>query len=167
MTTAVQIVPAKVAVVGPDRARKLRVALADASEEHRKIVLALLDLHERVDLVGRATNLDEVTWLVTNQRADLLVLDLDMHLANLIVPAVVLSSRIQVKIIGLCIDETISFRHLNCITGVNVLTHRSRFQQEFLSVIDKLYRNGNTKPDTQNVKTCSAALARRIRNSRA
>jgi DNA-binding NarL/FixJ family response regulator len=140
MTTAVQIAQPKVAVVGPDRARKLRVALADASEEHMKLVLALLDLRERIDLVGRATNLDEVTQLVTNQRPDLLVPDLDMHLANLVVPAVVLCSRTQVKIIGLCIDETISFRHLNCITGVNVLIHRSRFQQEFLSVIEAMQK---------------------------
>jgi len=167
VTTAVQIAQPKVAFVGPERARKLRVALADASEEHMKIALALFDLHERIDLVGRATNLDEVTQLVTSQRPDLLVLDLDMHLANLIVNAVVLSSRTQVKIIGLCIDETISSRHRSCITGVNVLIHRSRFQQEFVSVIDELYRKGNTKPDTQSVETCSAALARRIRKSRA
>ena len=60
MTTAVQIAQPKVAFVGPERARKLRVALADASEEHMKIALALFDLHERIDLVGRATNLDEV-----------------------------------------------------------------------------------------------------------
>jgi len=157
MTTAVRIAPPKIAVVGPDRARKLRVILADGSREYMKIVLALLDLQERIDLVGRAANFDEVTRLVTNQHPDLLVLDLDMHLANLIVPTVVLSSRIQVKIIGLCIDETISFRNLNCITGVNVLVHRSRFQQEFLSVIDKLYKNGNTKPDTQPGKAIGSA----------
>jgi DNA-binding NarL/FixJ family response regulator len=153
MTTAVQIAQPKVTVVGPNRARKLRVVLADGSDDYMKIVLVLLELHECVDLIGRAANLSEATELVMNHGPDLLLLDLDMHLANLVVPAVVLSSRTPVKIVGLCIDETISFRLLDCITGVNVLVHRSRFRQEFLCVIDALYGSGNTNPISQNAKS--------------
>jgi AmiR/NasT family two-component response regulator len=151
MTTAFQIAESK-AVVGPRRADKLRVVLSDGSDDYMKIVLALLELHERVDLIGRAANFTEATELVVNHRPDLLLLDLDMHLANLIVPAVVLSSRTPVKIVGLCIDETISFCLLDCITGVNVLVHRSRFRQEFLSVIDVLYGKCNTNQKAQNAR---------------
>jgi DNA-binding NarL/FixJ family response regulator len=152
MTTAVQIAQPKAAVVGPNQARKLRVVLADASNDYMKIVLALLELHERVDLIGRAANFTETTELVANHDPDLLLLDLDMHLANLIAPAAVLFSRTQVKIVGLCIDSTISFRLLDCITGVNVLVHRSRFRQEFLSLIDVLYGNSNTNPMAQTAR---------------
>jgi hypothetical protein len=90
--------------------------------------------------------------LVVNHSPDVLLLDLDMHLANLIAPAAVLSSRTQLKIVGLCIDETISFRQLDCITGVNVLIHRSRFRQEFLSVVNALYGNSNTKQSAQRAR---------------
>jgi len=161
MRTAVQTAEAKAAEVGPNPARKLRVVLADGSEEHMKIVLALLQMHERVDLIGRAANFGEATELVVNHSPDLLLLDLDMRLAKLIVPAAVLSSRTQVKIIGLCIDETISFRQLDCITGVNVLVHRSRFRQEFLSVVDSLYGNSNTRQSTQNARLLENARCRR------
>jgi hypothetical protein len=57
-----------------------------------------------------------------------------------------------VKIVGLCIDETISFRQFDCITGVNVLIHRSCFRQEFLSAVDALYGNSNTKQMAQNAR---------------
>jgi hypothetical protein len=75
-----------------------------------------------------------------------------MQLANLIVPVTVLSSPTQVKIVGLCIDETISFRQFDWITGVNVLIHRSRFREEFLSSVDALYGNSNTKQMAQNAR---------------
>jgi len=148
----VQAAQPKAASVDASRNRKLRVVLADGSDEHMKIVRALLELHERVALIGRAANLGEATELVVNHSPDLLLLDLDMRLANLIVPATVLSSRTQVKIVGLCIDETISFRHLDCITGVNVLIHRSRFRQEFLSAVDALYGNSNVRQRAQNAR---------------
>jgi DNA-binding NarL/FixJ family response regulator len=159
MRTLVQDQEPRVTVVAPNRGRKLRVVLADGSDQYMKIVMALLDLHERIDLIGRAANLNEATSLVVNRGPDLLLLDLDMRLASLVVPAVVLSSRTQLKIVGLCIDETISFRQLDCITGVNVLVHRSRFQQEFLSVVNMLYR-----PDVTNSKPHAAQLLGRARN---
>jgi len=161
MRTAAQAAQPKTASVNASRNRKLRVVLADGSDEHMKIVRALLELHERVALIGRAANLGEATELVVNHSPDLLLLDLDMRLAKLIVPAAVLSSRTQVKIIGLCIDETISFRQLDCITGVNVLVHRSRFRQEFLSVVDSLYGNSNTRQSTQNARLLENARCRR------
>jgi DNA-binding NarL/FixJ family response regulator len=160
MSSLVQSGPPKLAVVTPHRGRKVRMVLADGSDQYMKIVMALLDLHERVDLLGRAANLSEATSLVVNRGPDLLLLDLDMHLANLIVPTVVLSSRTQVKVVGLCIDETISFRQLDCITGVNVLVHRSRFQQEFLSVLNMLYRPDVTNPKPHSEYGYGQAVAR-------
>ena len=157
MGTAVQIEQTKVAVVGPNPARRLRVILADGSDEYMKIVLALLDLHERIDLIGRAANFSEATQLVVNHSPDLLVLDLDMHLANLIVPAAVLSSPTQVRIVGVCIDETISFRQLGSMSGVNLLVHRSRFQQEFLSMINMLYGNNDLNAQSQYVPELDSA----------
>jgi len=79
MSTAVQIEPPKAAVVGPSRAGRLGVILADGSNEYMKIVVALLNLHERIELIGRAANFSEATRLVVNHSPDLLVLDLDMH----------------------------------------------------------------------------------------
>ena len=143
MTASVQALKSKFAAVGSDRFHKLRVVLADESPEYMETVLTLLELHEHIDLIGRAANFPEAVQLSLNHEPDLLLLDLDMNLANMVVPAVLLSSRQVVKIVGLCIDETISFRHMDCITGVNVLVHRKRLRQELLSLIDVLNRSPN------------------------
>jgi CheY-like chemotaxis protein len=127
MTSPMKVVQPQFAVVSCAETSKLRVVLADESPEYMEVVLTLLDMHERIDLIGRAANFPETVQLALNHQPDLLLLDLDMHLANLVVPAVLLSSRNSVNIIGLCIDETISFRHMDCITGVNVLVHRKQF----------------------------------------
>lgn len=139
MTAAVQGLETQFAFVRTNPPRKLRAVLADESREYMEVVLNLLELHEHVDLIGRAANLAETVHLVLNYEPELLLLDLDMHLANLVVPSVHLSSRSIVRIVGLFIDETISLRHMHCLTGISQLVHRKRFRQEFLSAIDALY----------------------------
>lgn len=150
MTTRGQALESNFAPVGSDQLPKLRVVLADESLEYMETVLTLLELHEQIDLIGRAATFPETVQLVLNHEPDLLLLDLDMRLANLVVPAVLLSSRNMMKIVGLCVDELVSFSHLDCITGVNVLVHRKRLRQELLSVIGALYRNSRSV----NSETC-------------
>ena len=150
MTTPVRALQSHFAPVDSDQLPKLRVVLADESLEYMETVLTLLELHEQIDLVGRAATFQETVQLVLSHKPDLLLLDLDMRLANLTVPAVLLCSRNIVKIVGLCVDETVSFRHMDCITGVNVLVHRKRLRQELLSVIGALYQ----KSRSVNSETC-------------
>jgi CheY-like chemotaxis protein len=138
MSTSVEVVQPQIALVRRDEIPRLRLVLADQSPEYMETVATLLDMHECIDLVGRAANFPETVQLAVNHHPDLLLLDLNMHLANLVVPAVLLSSGNSVNIIGLCIDKTISFRYMDWITGVNVLVSRKHLRQELLYVIGAL-----------------------------
>jgi DNA-binding NarL/FixJ family response regulator len=121
------------------KAQRLRVVLADGSPQYMSAVLVLLEFHEMIDLIGRAANFEEAIQLVANHQPDMVLIDLEMPLANLAIPAMILCTRTSVKIAGLCATETIPLLALDFITGVNALIHRSRLRQEFLSVVGALY----------------------------
>jgi two-component system response regulator DesR len=121
---------------------KLRVVLADQSPEYLKAVLALLELHETIELIGRAANIEEAVQLVLRHEPDMVLIDLDMDMANLLIPAVVISARNAVKVVGMCMDETISLRQLELLTGINALVHRTRLQEELLFFVDAFSESG-------------------------
>jgi DNA-binding NarL/FixJ family response regulator len=118
---------------------KLRTVAVDGSSEYMETVLALLEFHEIVDLIGRAANFEEAVQLVVNHQPDLVLIDLDMPLANMVIAACVLCTRRPVKTVGMCAAETIPLRALDFITAVNALIRRSRLRQEFLIVVDAIW----------------------------
>ena len=146
MRTGMQEIQPRSSFARTSQPRKLRVVLADRSPEYLKAVLALLELHEKIELIGRAANMEEAVQLVLRHEPDVVLIDLDMDLASLLIPAVVLSARSAVKIVGMCVDETISLRQFDLLTGINALVHRSRLQAELLFFVDAFSgsEGGNT-----------------------
>ncbi len=143
MRTGIQETQPRSSFATSSQPRKLRVVLADGSSEYLKAVLALLELHEKMELIGRAATIEEAVQLVLRHEPDLVLIDLDMDLANLLIPAVVISARNAVQIVGMCVDETISLRRLDLLTGINALVHRSRLQEELLFFLDAFAESGN------------------------
>jgi DNA-binding NarL/FixJ family response regulator len=121
------------------KAQRLRVVVANGSPQYMSAVLVLLELHEMIDLIGRAANFEEAIQLVANHQPDMVLIDLEMPLANLAIPAMILCARTSVKIVGMCATETIPLHASDVITAVNALIHSSRLRQEFLSVVGALY----------------------------
>jgi CheY-like chemotaxis protein len=139
MRTATPQIEPGANLLGAELPYKLRVVVADASASATNVVLALLEFHETIDVIGRAANFDETIQLIVNHKPDLVMIDLDMHLANLTIPAMALSSSKPVSIVGLCFDHTISSRQLDCLAQIDALVHRSRLRHEFPLVMEALY----------------------------
>jgi DNA-binding NarL/FixJ family response regulator len=108
------------------------------------VVLALLEFHELVDLIGRAANFEETIELVVNHQPDLVLIDLEMPLANLAIPAIILSTRTSVRVLGMCAGEASRRESLDALTSLNALLHKSRLRQEFLPVVEALYNGTAT-----------------------
>lgn len=118
---------------------RLRVIVADGSFQYMESVLAVLELHAIVDLTGRAANFEEIIELVVTHQPDIVLVDLDMPFVNLIVPAVILSTRATVKVVGMY--EVALPSHVNrVLTILDALIRKEDLRQEFLPLLGELCR---------------------------
>lgn len=127
-------------VADGDQLPKLRVVLADGSAESMNAVLALLELHDLVDLIGRAASIDEALQLTVNHAPDLLLIDLDMERAKLLIPAVVLSASSSIGIVGICRDGT---KLPDLLPSLDALIPRSRLSVDLPSLIRNMDRSNS------------------------
>ncbi|MGA8273645.1 MAG: hypothetical protein WB919_18935 [Candidatus Sulfotelmatobacter sp.] len=119
---------------GNAEAHRLRVVVADGSPQYMDTVLALLEFHEIIDLIGRAANFEEVIELAVNHQPDMVLIDLEMPLASMAIPAITLATRARVKIVGMANTEFIASRALDVIVSVQAIVHKAHPQQELLPV---------------------------------
>ena len=110
---------------------RLRLVVADASLDFMSVVLCLLEFHDDVDLIGRASTFEETIQLVVSQEPDLVLIDLDMPLANLAIPAIILSARRSVGIVGMCSGETVSMEPIEILISMDALVHKAHLREEF------------------------------------
>jgi CheY-like chemotaxis protein len=116
---------------------RLRVIVADGSLQYMESVLAVLELHAIVDLTGRAANFEEIIELVVTHQPDVVLVDLDMPFVNLIVPAVILSTRAMVKVVGMY--EVVLPSHVNrVLTILDALIRKEDLRHEFLPLLGEL-----------------------------
>ena len=116
---------------------RLRMVVADASQHYMETVLVLLELHDSVDLLGRAANFEEAVQLVVNHRPDLVLLDLDMPLANLLIPAIILSTNAPITVVGM--SASFDSHAADVLLAVSALLHREHLLREFVPVVGALY----------------------------
>jgi DNA-binding NarL/FixJ family response regulator len=117
---------------------RLRVILADGSVECMETILALLELHSIVDLIGRAANFEETIELVVNHQPDLVLVDLDIPLVNLVIPTIILCKCADVRVVGL--SQGVFPSHANDpLMAVDALIHKQDLCRELVPVISALY----------------------------
>jgi len=117
---------------------RLRVILADGSVECMDTILALLELRSVVDLIGRAANFEETIELVVNHQPDLVLVDLDIPLVNLVIPAIILCRCAALKVVGL--SQGVFPSHANDpLMAVDALIHKQDLCHDLLPVISALY----------------------------
>jgi DNA-binding NarL/FixJ family response regulator len=117
---------------------RLRVIVADGSLQYMESVLAVLELHAIVDLTGRAANFEEIIELVVMHQPDVVLVDLDMPFVNLIVPAVILSTRAAVRVVGMY-DLALPSHVNGVLTILDALIRKEDLRQEFLPLLGALY----------------------------
>jgi DNA-binding NarL/FixJ family response regulator len=131
---------------------RLRVIVADGSLHYMETVLALLEFHAIVDLIGRAASFEEAIQLVVNHQPDLVLIDLDMSLATLAIPAIILSARATVKIIGMSADP-FSSHAVDILMAVDAIIQRQNLWREFLPVVGALYGLRRSSEDSKILPT--------------
>lgn len=118
--------------------RRFRVVVADASLDFMAVVLCLLEFHDAIDLIGRASHFEDVVQLVVSQGPDLVLLDLDMPLASLAIPAMILAARSPMRIIGMRSGETAPLTPIESLTTMDALVHKEHLRDEFLAVLQSV-----------------------------
>jgi DNA-binding NarL/FixJ family response regulator len=118
-----------------DLKRRLSVVIVDASTSSMSVALSVLEFHEVVDLIGRAANFEEIVQLLLNQQPDVVLVDLEMPLANVAILAITLAGRGSVKIIGMCTRKNISLVPVETLTAVDALIHKECLREKFLAIL--------------------------------
>ena len=136
-TVEVASEPRQSLVLEPE-APRLSVVVADGSARCLDTVSAMLEFEEIVDLVGRATTVEETIELAVRLRPDLVLMDIDMPSANLAVAAILLSAP-YTKLLGTAAEESIALEAPSVILSFSALLHQSRLREEFLPVLHALY----------------------------
>ena len=116
---------------------RLRMVVADASLHYMETVLVLLELRDSVDLLGRAANFEETVQLVVNHRPDLVLIDLDMPFANLLIPAIILSTNAPITVVGM--SGSFDSHTADVLLAVSALLHREHLLREFVSFVAAIY----------------------------
>ena len=119
-------------------APRLSVVVADGSARCLDTVSAMLEFEEFVDLVGRATTVEETIELTVRLRPDLVLMDIDMPSANLAVAAILLAAP-YTKLLGIAAEESIALEAPSVILSFSALLHQSRLREEFLPVLHALF----------------------------
>jgi DNA-binding NarL/FixJ family response regulator len=139
MRVAIEAIEPCQSVARNPAARKARVIVADGSSQYLAVICSLLDLHELVDVIGRAASFDEAIQLAVKLQPDLVLMDIEMPFANLAVATIILSGVIsRMKIVGMCATDSVSLRAPSVILAFSALIHKGRLRQELCSVLDAL-----------------------------
>src|SRR5713101_3785599 len=139
MRAAIEAIELCQSVARNPAARKVRVVVVDGSPQYLAVICSLLDLHELVDIIGRAASFDEAIQLAVNLQPDLVLMDIEIPLANLAVATIILSGAIsRMKIIGMCAANPLSLRAPSVILAFSALIRKGSLRQELCSVLDAL-----------------------------
>ena len=113
----------------PTRARAIVV---DNSADYVDVVLALLDFHEFIDLVGRASNVDEALQLVEDLRPELVLVDLGFPGAYILITALArVGAFTGIQVVAMSEADSLPVQAPQLILKVRAFIRKTRFREEF------------------------------------
>jgi DNA-binding NarL/FixJ family response regulator len=140
MKTAIYEIPQSHLLPIQPAASKIQAIVVDSSQDALAVVCDLLELHDLVDLVGRAGNADEALGLAISLKPDLILLDVGMPYAHGLVAAIMLSNDLpDVKIIALSAEDSVPASMVSLILDVSALIHKAKLKDEFPQVVHALF----------------------------
>ena len=112
--------------------------IADGTPRYLETVRDVLDLHDSVDLIGRAANFEETIQLVVNLQPELVLLDIEMPSAMLAIAAIVTTAA-DVHIVGM-FAGCISLDAARLVPSVDAFIDRARLPNELLPLLQAMRR---------------------------
>lgn len=120
---------------------KVQAIVVDPSRDAFSVVCDLLEFHDLVDLVGRASNADEALGLAVSLKPDLILLDVAMPHAHALVAAIMLSNDLpDTKIVALSAEDSVPAGMVSLILDVSALIHKAKLKHEFPQVFHALFQ---------------------------
>ena len=118
--------------------RRLRLIVADGTPRYAEAVRNVLEFHEMVDLVGRATNFEETIQLVVSLRPDLVLMDMEMPSAMVAIAATITIAA-DVQIVGM-FNACLPLQEPALILSVAAFVDKARLASDFLPVLHAVIR---------------------------
>jgi DNA-binding NarL/FixJ family response regulator len=126
---------------------RIRAILVDRSPEYLSVVMALLEFHGLVDLVGRAASVEEAIELTNDLRPELILVDLNIQFAEFLIAYVAMSPELaSLRVAGLASGNELNQRAAELVISLGALISKSTFREEFPSVLKSLFRGAAEKP---------------------
>ena len=119
---------------------RLSAIVADGTPGYLETVRQVLDLHDSVDLIGRAANFDETIQLVVNLQPDLVLMDIEMPSAMLAIAAITIIGA-DVQIVGMSFAGCIPLDAPGLMLSVNALIHKGRLRNELFPLLQAMRRD--------------------------
>ena len=119
--------------------RRLRIVVADDSPTFLKVVCALLELEEEVDVIARVTDGLEATEVVADLRPDLVLMDVHMpHLDGLAATMLITQSCPLTAVVLMSSEDSQELR-LDCrALGAEQFIVKSELREQFPLVLKKV-----------------------------
>ena len=117
---------------------RLSAIIADGTPGYLETVRDVLDLHDSVDLIGRAGNFEETIQMVVNLQPDLVLMDIEMPSAMLAIAAIVTTAA-NVHIVGM-FAGCISLDAARLVPAVDAFMDRARLPNELLPLLQAMRR---------------------------
>jgi hypothetical protein len=116
---------------------RLSAIIADGTHGYLETVRDVLDLHDSVDLIGRAANFEETIHQVVNLRPDLVLIDIEMPSAMLAIAAII-TTGVDVQIVGMS-NACIPLHAPGLILSLPALVDKARLSTNLLPLVHALY----------------------------
>jgi CheY-like chemotaxis protein len=117
---------------------RLSAIVADGTPRYLETVRGVLDLHDIVDLVGRAANFEETIQLAVNIRPDLVLMDIEMPSAMVAIAAI-LTTAADVQIVGM-FAGCIPLDAPGLVLLFNTFIDKARLHNELLPLLQVMRR---------------------------
>lgn len=119
--------------------RRLRIVVADDSPTFLKVVCALLELEEEVDVIARVADGLEATEVVAGLRPDLVLMDVHMPHLDGLTATMLITERFPLTVVVLMSSEDSPELRLDCRTfGAEQFIVKAELREQFPVVLEKI-----------------------------
>lgn len=119
--------------------RRLRIVVADDSPTFLKVVCALLELEEEVDVIARVADGLEATEVVADLRPDLVLMDVHMPHLDGLTATMLIAERCPLTIVVLMSSDDSPELRLDCrAVGAEQFILKAELREQFPLVLKKV-----------------------------
>jgi DNA-binding NarL/FixJ family response regulator len=120
--------------------RKVRALVVDDSNDYLEVICAVLEMHDSINVVGRASNGAEAIQAIACLQPDLVLMDVEMPFVDGLTAASLISKRYEnVTVVLMSAEDSLSRRTACFESGARAFIPKMQFREEFRRLLHKLF----------------------------